>query len=184
MRLLPVGHEGLVYAGPTPGGAWIDAADLLPGDRLLQADGGWAEVVSIAVEDAPLLAWNMNVATTDSYFVTQGLEDDAVWVHNCKKDEPDTPPSTKSRIRDAQLPNSGRIRYIPPKNYKPTNPLPRGDRNGYLDKFGNEWTRGPSRTQGQSFEWDVQLSPAGKKQLGWASKGDHLNVSLDGHITH
>ncbi|WP_349826528.1 polymorphic toxin type 17 domain-containing protein [Brenneria populi] len=45
--------------------------------------------------------------------------------------------------------------------------------------------KGPSRTQGQAFEWDVQLSERGKAQLGWANRdGKHLNVSLDGKITH
>jgi len=39
--------------------------------------------------------------------------------------------------------------------------------------------------EGQPFEWDVQLSDLGKKQLGWATRdGSHLNVSLDGRITH
>jgi filamentous hemagglutinin len=56
---------------------------------------------------------------------------------------------------------------------------------GYLDKFNNEWTKGPSRTLGEVFEWDVQLSPVGKNKLGWASRdGKHLNVSLKGRITH
>jgi filamentous hemagglutinin len=34
---------------------------------------------------------------------------------------------------------------------------------------------------GEPFEWDIQLSNKGKKQLGWASKsGKHINVSLKG----
>lgn len=49
----------------------------------------------------------------------------------------------------------------------------------------NEWIKEPSRTSGQNFEWDVQLSFHGKKQLGWATRDEsHLNVSLDGRITH
>ena len=64
-------------------------------------------------------------------------------------------------------------------------PLPKGPNKGYIERFGNEWTKGPSRTPGQPFEWDVPLSPLGQKQLGWASRdGIHLNVSLDGKITH
>ena len=85
-RVISVSYEGLSYNGPIPGGAWVDAADLRPGDHLLQADGGWAEVTSVEIRDRPLLAWNMSVATTDSYFVTAGLEGDAVWVHNCDDD--------------------------------------------------------------------------------------------------
>lgn len=54
-----------------------------------------------------------------------------------------------------------------------------------FDRFGNEWIKGPSRTPGQPYEWDVRLSTQGKTQLGWISPGkDHINVSLDGKITH
>ncbi|MBP2851614.1 polymorphic toxin type 17 domain-containing protein, partial [Dickeya oryzae] len=95
------------------------------------------------------------------------------------------PWSTKGRIKYVELPTQGKIRFVPDSNYSPSNPLPRGPNNGYLDKFGNEWVKGPSRTAGQAFEWDVQLSPKGKAQLGWATRdGSHLNVSLDGKITH
>ena len=92
--------------------------------------------------------------------------------------------SIKSRIKDAQLPNEGKVRFIPPKNYHPSLPLRKGP-NGYLDRFDNEWKKGPSRTHGEDFEWDVQLSERGKKQLGWTSRdGNHINVSQKGHITH
>lgn len=95
------------------------------------------------------------------------------------------PWSMKGRIKYVELPTQGKIRYVPPENYNPSSPLPRGPNNGYIDKFGNEWTKGPSRTQGQAFEWDVQLSKQGRSQLGWATRdGSHLNVSLDGKITH
>ncbi|WP_211959115.1 polymorphic toxin type 17 domain-containing protein, partial [Budvicia diplopodorum] len=95
------------------------------------------------------------------------------------------PWSTKGRIKYVELPTEGKIRFVPDSNYSSSNPLPRGPSNGYLDKFGNEWVKGPSRTAGQAFEWDVQLSPKGKAQLGWATRdGSHLNVSLDGKITH
>jgi filamentous hemagglutinin len=96
-------------------------------------------------------------------------------------------PSIKGRIKAARLPSEGRIRYVPREDYNPANQLPRGPSNGYLDKFGNEWVKGPSRTAGEDFEWDVQLSPAGKSQLGWLSPDDtmsHINVSLKGEITH
>ena len=91
----------------------------------------------------------------------------------------------KARIKAAQLPNEGKIRFVPPKKYSSSMPLRKGPNGGYIDKFDNEWVKGPSRTSGQTFEWDVQLSPLGKKQLGWATRdGSHLNISLDGHITH
>lgn len=93
--------------------------------------------------------------------------------------------STKSRIKDAQLPNEGKIRFVPPSNYHPSRPLPKGPNNGYIDKFDNEWIKGQSRTKGEHFEWDVQLSDLGRSQLGWASRDkNHLNVSLKGRITH
>lgn len=93
--------------------------------------------------------------------------------------------SISARLKVAQLPTTGKIRFVPPNGYKASNPLNRGNQNGYIDKFGNEWVRGPSRTRGDAFEWDVQLSNTGKEKLGWASPdGRHLNVSLGGHITH
>lgn len=66
--------------------------------------------------------------------------------------------SIKGRVKAAQLPTAGRIRYAPPTGYRPSMPLPRGSSNGYIDRFGNEWVRGRSRTPGEAFEWDVQLS--------------------------
>ena len=92
--------------------------------------------------------------------------------------------TVKSATKEAKLPNKGKIRYVPPENWTPTQPLPKNN-GGYIDKFGNVWTKGPSRTAGQSFEWEVQLSKTGKNQMGWLSRdGSHLNVSLDGEITH
>ena len=93
--------------------------------------------------------------------------------------------SVKGRLKAAELPTSGRIRFVPPKNYSPSSPLTRGPQNGYIDRFGNEWVRGPSRTAGEAFEWDVQLSNRGREMLGWLSReGNHVNVSLGGRVTH
>jgi hypothetical protein len=95
------------------------------------------------------------------------------------------PWTIKKRLKIAGLPTSGKIRFVPPKGYNPTNPLRKGPRGGWIDRFGNEWVKGPSRTLGQPFEWDVQLSQRGLAQLGWATKGhQYLNVSLNGKITH
>ncbi|MDP1793156.1 MAG: polymorphic toxin type 17 domain-containing protein, partial [Acidimicrobiales bacterium] len=94
--------------------------------------------------------------------------------------------ATKSqRIKQAMLPSRGRIRYVPPKRWNPHDPLPQGPGGGYLDRFGNEWVRGPSRTAGESFEWDVQLSETGRNQIGWLSRnGTHVNVNRGGQVTH
>nr|WP_298555273.1 polymorphic toxin type 17 domain-containing protein [uncultured Streptomyces sp.] len=82
------------------------------------------------------------------------------------------------------LPNQGRIRYVPPKNYNPATPLPRGRNGGYIDRFGNEWTVGPSRTEGHPFEWDVQLSRQGREKIGWLSRDKrHVNVDPFGEVT-
>ena len=95
------------------------------------------------------------------------------------------PWTAKGTLRFYKLPTRGKIRYVPPKDWKATNDLPRGPNNGILDRFGNEWTKGPSRTKNQPFEWDVQLSRNGKLKLGYLSKsGSHVNVSLDGKVTH
>lgn len=84
-----------------------------------------------------------------------------------------------NRIKSAGLPRSGKIRYVPPDKIDPARGLPRGLQHGYLDRFGNEWV------WAREGHWDVQLSPAGKSQLGWASpSGNHVNVSTDGRILH
>ncbi|WP_432168467.1 polymorphic toxin type 17 domain-containing protein [Streptomyces sp. bgisy031] len=104
-----------------------------------------------------------------------------------KCEEPVLQPRTgvKGLLKDAQLPHSGRIRFVPPENVSVNAGLPRGTRKGYIDRFGNEWIKGPSRTAAQPFEWDVQLSKTGRAKLGWLSRdGSHLNVSFDGEITH
>ena len=86
---------------------------------------------------------------------------------------------------DFGLPNQGRIRYVPPRGYNPASPLPRGGQGGYLDRFDNECVVGPSRTPGQPFEWDVQLSRTGRQRLGYLSRdGAHVNVSPLGEWTH
>jgi filamentous hemagglutinin len=41
-----------------------------------------------------------------------------------------------------------------------------------LDKYGQEWQKGTSKTAGQHFEWDVQKP-----------EGGHINVDWDGNIS-
>ena len=95
--------------------------------------------------------------------------------------------SIKGVLKKHQLPTKGKIRFVPPKNYKAGQRLKKGPSGGFIDRFGNEWVQGPSRTKGQAFEWDVQLSAKGKSQLGHLSHGEkkaYINVSLDGKVTH
>jgi hypothetical protein len=91
----------------------------------------------------------------------------------------------KGLLKDVGLPTSGRIRYVAPKGTSPSTGLPRGPKGGYIDRHGNEWVKGPSRTPDEPFEWDVQLSASGRNQIGWTTRdGSHANVSLKGRITH
>ena len=94
------------------------------------------------------------------------------------------PISIKQRLKNARLPHKGKIRYVPRKGYYPVNPLPRGPNGGYVDRFNNEWGKPKGHIIG-AFHRDVQLSPTGQRQLGWASRtGKHINVSQDGRIVH
>ena len=68
----------------------------------------------------------------------------------------------------------------------PTAPIKTGPNHGYIDRFDNEWTKGPSRTPGQAFEWDVQLPKNGGNEQfrSLSPDGVHVNVTLDGRISH
>jgi filamentous hemagglutinin len=93
--------------------------------------------------------------------------------------------TVKGRLKAAGLPTTGKIRYVPPESWTPSQPLPRGPDGGYVDRFGNEWVKGPSRTAGQPYEWDVQLGRnATDGMRGLSRDGKHVNVSLDGEVTH
>ncbi|NBZ90083.1 polymorphic toxin-type HINT domain-containing protein, partial [Stagnihabitans tardus] len=78
----PPASEGVTYEGPIPGGHWIDASHLRPGDRLLNSDGTWAEVVSVEERAEPLDAWNLTVKDAHSYFIAGEAGAQPVWVHN------------------------------------------------------------------------------------------------------
>ena len=177
---------------------WVLAKDLREGDVLTLADGTTATITRTYGEqlDEPVIVYNFEVKDFHTYYVT----DTGVLMHNANKyvddgnnnngdSEKKDPPSKKSLIKDAELPTQGSIRYVPPKDLKPAEGLPevsvRGGKTGYRDRFGNIWVAGPSRTPGQNFEWDVQLSNKGREQIGWLTRdGSHANVSLDGRITH
>ena len=177
---------------------WVNAKDLREGDVLTLADGTTATITRTYGEqlDEPVIVYNFEVQDFHTYYVTNT----GVLVHNANKyvddgnnnngdSEKKDHPSKKSLIKDAELPTQGSIRYVPPKDLKPAEGLPevpvRGGKIGYRDRFGNIWVAGPSRTPGQNFEWDVQLSNKGREQIGWLTRdGSHANVSLDGRITH
>jgi RHS repeat-associated protein len=89
-------------------------------------------------------------------------------------------------VKAVGLPISGKIRFIPRSGWTTTQPLTKGPKGGYLDRFGNEWTKKKVAGKGPGeIHWDVQLSPTGKSQLGHLSNsGSHLNVTSTGQITH
>ncbi|MEE9336258.1 MAG: polymorphic toxin-type HINT domain-containing protein [Granulosicoccaceae bacterium] len=79
--------EPTVYSGSIPNGAWIQAAELQLGDRLLNADESWSVVTGVRIASKGLRAFNLNVADFDSFYV-RGSDSNSsvgVWVHNCNK---------------------------------------------------------------------------------------------------
>ena len=97
-----------------------------------------------------------------------------------KKQRRNPKPTSKGVLKKAKLPTSGKIRYVPPKYWYPTMPLPRGPGNGYIDRFANEWV-----WNNRAGHWDVQLSPRGLSQYERFSKsGEHINVTTTGRIDH
>jgi hypothetical protein len=92
-------------------------------------------------------------------------------------------PKWLAKVKNMGLPTDGPLVFVPPKKWNPKNPLRTNDKKGFLDAFGNEWRKGPSRTPGQAWEWDVV--PRGNSSLKNLSRdGSHLNVSLGGKVTH
>ena len=154
----------------SPVKGWTAACRLRAGDILVLVNGEYVVVEQVQHEllESPVATYNFEVQDFHTYYVGK----ESVLVHNlCRV------------AKKAQLPTEGKVRYVPPKGAGGN--LPRTAKGGYIDKFGNVWEKGPSRTFGEAFEWDVQLSKRGKQMLGWLSRdGKHLNVSLKGIITH
>jgi hypothetical protein len=158
------------------------ADELGPGGKVLGADGRVITVSGLRLGTSrAALAYNLSVEGIHTYHVGEA----EILVHNV------CPWSFRSRLKaagpgtDMGLPSSGKLRFVPERGYNPSSSLPRGPQNGYIDRFGNEWVVSPSRTPGHPFEWDVQLSPRGREQLGWLSRdGRHVNVSPFGEVTH
>ena len=78
-------HVTSEYQGRIGNGHWIEAADVLVGDRMLGADESWHSVVSVQIIKEPIRAYNIDVANTDNYFIRGASSNDStgVWVHNC-----------------------------------------------------------------------------------------------------
>jgi hypothetical protein len=52
-------------------------------------------------------------------------------------------------------------------------PLRKNSKGEYIDLKARRWRKGPSRAEGEGWEWDVQLP-----------NGDHLNIDWGGNLTH
>ena len=76
-------------------------------------------------------------------------------------------------VRKHNLPTWGEFPFIPPKNWRPNQPLRKNSKGDYIDLKGRLWRKGPTRTEGEDWEWDVQLP-----------NSDHLNIDWGGNITH
>lgn len=79
---VPSSSEGHDYRGLISNGRWVDADDLKPGYRLLNSEGGWADVISIGTSANQLTAYNLTVDDFHTYFVGGSDEGSAFWVHN------------------------------------------------------------------------------------------------------
>jgi Novel toxin 17/Pretoxin HINT domain len=179
-------------------GRWIDAGDLVVGDVLLLRSGEHQAVLSLRNERRSVEVFNLNVETLQSY----GVSSLGVLVHN----RPAVKQwSIRERLRNAGpgteigLPggnaHSGPFRFRPPENYNPQNQLPTGPNGGYLDRFGNEWVKGPYHgdpSLGFHFEWDIRLTPEGARHWNKFDNamrrtddgGLYLNVRPDGVLSH
>ena len=160
----------------TPDRGWVSAVNLRAGDRLQLVNGEYVTVEQVQHEilESPVKVYNFEVQDNHTYYVGGDDDDSAVLVHNkC---------SGKTLAKRAGLPTEGKIRFVPPEKTG-GQLLKQGD--GFVDKFGNVWEKGSSRTNGEAFEWDVQLSKHGRESIGWLSRdGKHVNVSLKGRVTH
>ena len=77
-----VASEGHTYKGTQQNGEWVDASDLLVGDRLLNSDGTWSVVSSIEVVSEEFEAFNLTVQDFNTYFVGEQDKQSFYWVHN------------------------------------------------------------------------------------------------------
>ncbi len=84
----------------------------------------------------------------------------------------------------------GPYRFMPPRGHNPSHRLPKGLSGGFLDRFDNEWVRGPAHGKAAAdrdlFEWDVQLSPQGMFKWGHAAHPNqsYIDVTRMGFISH
>lgn len=76
-------------------------------------------------------------------------------------------------LSDHNLPTGGGFPFVPPRHWRSNQPLRKNSNGEYIDSKGRRWRKGPSRTEAEDWEWDVQLP-----------NGDHLNIDWGGNVTH
>ena len=163
---------------------WVQVRDLRVGERLQTAEGA-VSVEALEKVRGVHRVYNLEVEGDHEYLVGEA----GVRAHNACP--------IRASLRNAGrhgLPGgrgkSGPFRFRAPRGHPAGEPLPRGKRGGYLDRFGNEWTEGPYHgdpAKGFSREWDVQLSAEGAEH--WAKYGadrgkGYINVAPDGTLSH
>ncbi len=89
---LGVTAEHPLYVG---GRGWVQAGDLVVGDRIVNADGGVITVVSRELDDRPTLVHNLEVAGASTYFAGE-LE---AWGHNKRSKLPNVPRNQRDKKR-------------------------------------------------------------------------------------
>lgn len=95
-------------------------------------------------------------------------------------------PKWLEKAKKEGLPTEGPITFVPPKKSNPDNPPKErvGNKVGFKDDYGNVWVPGPSRTSGHDFEWDIIPASPNSVLARFSRDGSHVNVSLDGVVTH
>ena len=162
----------------------ISSGDAIDGDGLGLFDWLGPEEIKLG---AGLLKAGATIAikATGKFVLKKSLA--ALGAAVLKKDlKKDVIKSSKGLLKEAELPVRGKIRFIPKRSDIAKGSLLKKN-GGYVDRFGNVWKKGPSRTAGEAFEWDVQLSRRGKALIGHLSndaKKAHVNVSKKGIVTH
>lgn len=83
---------------------WIGAADLAPGDQLVNANRSFAEVVSIRTELLEnFKAYNLSVADYSTFFVLSNVDADPIWVHNTRGQWRITKTGTSRSLRSKEF---------------------------------------------------------------------------------
>jgi len=137
--------EGHVYAGVLDDGHWVDAQHLVAGDRLLNSDESWSEVVSVKAVEKPIKAYNLTVANDHTYFIAGAANDNAhtkhlakaVWVHNdCFWSQTGTLDNPPRHMRPEEVASAYRLQDELGVEVKPFDDQANGD---FIDMNGNTY---------------------------------------------